>query len=262
MTKQLLQPAPTKDELVEKLYEVSEPYNNYLDTLSPEKLFRIKQGIEARRHGLQSVAPTMCMGPNSCLFVEHCPIPNRTKTGGFILKENGKPDYGPNSDYPIARPCVMESLYMQQKIIDYVEHLNVSPGNPVEMSIVNELALIDLLKNRALIILSKGDKKGDGQDFLKTDTISYDPETGQASETSSLHPAADLIDKLERRREKWLDKLLETRKAKFDVANKTGQVKETNHLIEEIQALRARLDATSTKQIEEAKEIVYIELDD
>ena len=36
---------------------------------------------------------------------------------------------------------------VEQKTIDYVQYLDVDPTNPVEMSIVNELALIDLYKN-------------------------------------------------------------------------------------------------------------------
>lgn len=257
----MLTKAPTRQELVDKLYEVEAPYENYLDTLSQDKLFRIKQSVARRRHGLHSVAPTMCMGPAKCLFIEHCPIPPVTELGGPVMK-NGVQDYGDINDYPIGRPCVMETFYMQQKVIDYVEHLQVNPENPVEMSIVNELALIDLYKNRALIILSKGDQKGQGQDFMKTDIISHDPETGQTSETTAIHPVAEMIDKLEKRREKWLDKLMETRKAKFDIASKTGSNKETNKIMEELQALRKKLESNSSnKQIEDAVEVVYLDVE-
>ena len=46
----------------------------------------------------------------------------------------------------IGRECVLEKFFMQQKIIEYLKHLNVDPNNPIEMSIVNELALLTFTK--------------------------------------------------------------------------------------------------------------------
>ena len=60
----------------------------------------------------------------------------------------------------------MEKYLVQQKLINYVDYLNVDPDNPIEMSIANELALIDLYKNRCMLILSNGDREGNGRDFL------------------------------------------------------------------------------------------------
>lgn len=249
--------APTRDELVQKLSEVEEQYANYLDTLDSKKIHRIRNSVNKMRHGLQSVAPLTCMGPHKCLFIEHCPIPERTHTGALLQDNTGRPHYGPDSDYPIARPCVMESMYMQQKIIDYVQHLEVDPANPVEMSIVNELALIDLLKNRALMILSKGDRRGQGQDFLSTDVTNFDAETGHQAEHTTLHPAADYIDRLEKRRDKWLAQLVETRKSKIDAAHKLGKKDTDNQVLQEIARLREALETRSQKQIEEAEVLEF-----
>lgn len=261
MTKNLMTKAPTRDELVQKLYEVDDNYSNYLDTLPAEKVARIKKSVSNMRHGLQTVAPIMCGGAEKCLFIEHCPIAPRTETGAPVMR-NGVQDYGPSSYYPIGRPCVMETFYMQQKIIDYVEHLEVDPANPVEMAIVNELALIDLMKNRALIILSKGDRQGDGQDFMRVDITGHDPETGVSSQATSLHPAADMLERLEKRRASWLDKLLETRKAKLDAAAKMGKRDESDRVMDELLKLRNVLESNITKRTEDAQEIVRIELDD
>lgn len=259
---QMMVKAPTKDQLVQSLYEIEQPYANYLDTLSPEKLNRIKTSVGRMRHGLHSVAPLMCMGPQKCLFIEHCPIPPRTTTGGPVMNERGTQIVGPDKDYPMARPCVMETFYMQQKIIDYVEHLDVDPANPIEMSIVNELSLIDLLKNRALIILSKGDRRGDGQDFMRVDVTGYDSETGTKSESTSIHPAAEMLDRLEKRRERWLDKLVETRKAKIDAAHKLGNTDTSSKVLTELAALREALDAGNARQIQNVEDVMEIPLDD
>lgn len=261
MPNNMLAPAPTKQQLVQELYEVDENYNSYLETLDSEKRTRIQRSVSRMRHGLHSVAPIMCMGAAKCLFIEHCPIPPRTNTGAPVLDTKGNQVFGPAEDYPAGRPCVMESLYMQQKIIDYLQHLDVDPANPVEMSIVNELALIDLLKNRALIILSKGDRQGDGQDFMRVDITGHDPESGVSSKTSALHPAADMLDRLEKRREKWLDKLVETRKAKVDMAHKLGTTNNDSKVLNELNAIRLALQEASSREVETA-EILEIQIDD
>lgn len=249
-----------KHELIDSLLEVDQAYNNYLSTLSPDKMQRINMSVAKTRHGLHSVAPITCMGPEKCLFIEHCPIPPRTEYGAPVRLPSGAIDYGTERDYPIAQSCIMESFYMRQKTVDYVKHLNVDPSNPVEMSMVNELSLIDLYKNRALIILSKGDKRGDGQDFLKVDMTSYDAETGSSTESTTLHPVADMIDRLEKRRERWLDKLMETRKAKVEMAHKLGNTDTSSKVLEQLQAVRAALEKNSNKNYIDA-EVLEIEID-
>lgn len=126
---------------------------------------------------------------------------------------------------------------MQQKVIEYVNHLNVDPQNPVEMSIVNELAVLDLYKNRALMIMSVGDRSGQGRDFMRVDVLGFN-ENGEIAETSKLHPSMDVLDKLEKRREKWLDKLMETRKAKADWMAKVGGANQESRILTEIAKLR------------------------
>lgn len=246
---------PNKQELQEEVFGNTTYHDEYLASLDPEKVQRIKRTVAHRRHGLHGVAPTMCLGPEKCLFIEHCPIPPRDKFGRLI-KVDEFIDYGPESDYPIHRPCVLESLYMQQKVYDYFDYLQVEPGNPIEISLVNELATIDLLKNRALMILAKGDAKDDGRDFLKVDISPG--EFGDATKTS-LHPAVTVLDQLEKRREKLLDKLAETRKAKIEFAQKQGNVETNSALLTQIENLAQALKVSSKQVI---TDVVEIELDD
>jgi hypothetical protein len=130
---------------------------------------------------------------------------------------------------------------MVQKIGEYFIYLDVDPANPIERSIVQEMALIDLQKNRALLILSHGDKEGQGRDFMHVDTSITgfsDGGTPLVSQTTKIHPVLEYIDKLERRREKWLDKLMETRKAKADWAAKMGNNQEESKILTEITEMR------------------------
>jgi hypothetical protein len=239
---------PTQDEVIQKVAALEPEYESYLEQLPPEKRQRIFNSVNRIQTGLHAVAPIMCLGAEKCPFIDRCPIPERDSKGEL--------EFGPAENYPIGRACVLEKFYMEQKIIEYVGYLNVDPGNPVEMSIVNELALIDLYKNRALMVLSTGDKAGEGRDFLRTDVLGFN-ENGQAAEVVKLHPVNEVIGQLEKRREKWFDKLMETRKAKADWMIKVGGNHQESKILGEITRLREailKLEGDEPLKIESSDE--------
>lgn len=209
-------------------------YDHYLKRIPDEKLTRIKKSINRIQTGIHASAPLTCLGPDNCPFIKKCPIPTIDMRG---VLDKGNPD-----DYPLGKECIMEKFYVEQKIVDYLKYLDVDPNNPVEMSIVNELALIDLYKNRCLFVLANGDRKGEGRDFLMVDVTGFN-ENGDRAETTKLHPVIEMIDKLEKRRERWLERLMETRKSKADFMVKMGETQNNSKVLSEIQALRAALSS-------------------
>lgn len=226
------------DAIVTILEDDVDTLKTYIDRLRPEKKARIAQALRHVKTGLYSVAPITCPGIKKCPFADHCPIPE--------IDENGKRIDGPASDYPINRPCILESAFIKQKTIEYIQHLKVDSNNPVEMGLVNELALIDLYKNRAAMILSSGDMSGQGQDFLLVDRTETDNGNGEESKmvmstSTQLHPALVLIDQLERRREKLLTQLLQTRKAQTEISIKMGKKRDESQLIDELRRVRELL---------------------
>lgn len=242
------------------LNEMDPDYAIFYEKLSPRKKERIHRSMSHLRSGLHTVAPLTCLGPSKCPFIEHCPIPER--------KEDGTLELGPISEYPTYRSCVYELFYMQQKVLQYVEHLQVDPANPIEMALVNDLAIIDLYKNRAMLIMSAGDRDGDGRDFMKKDMMEQQGEHGTLTSTQTqLHPAAQYIDTLEKRRGRILDELIETRKGKANMTAKLGQGRADSALREELLAVRKALEAAvNIQQIPGAKSIqeepLYIDDDD
>lgn len=237
-----LSPAPSQAEYLRELAQPPEHYQSYLDTLPGDVRRRIQSQVIHYRHGLNGVAPLSCLGPQRCPFLEKCPIP-------AAVDQTGRPIPGPLSNYPMGRDCVLESLFLRQKQIEYIQHLDVDPQNPVEMAIVNELALIDLYKNRALMVLSVGDSKGEGRDFLKTNPIGVS-ESGVVAEMTQEHPVAGVIDKLERRRERWLDRLNETRKAKTEIALKLGESRAESQILQELTRLQRAIQQMQSGPIE------------
>ncbi|MAH49315.1 hypothetical protein CMI37_26045 [Candidatus Pacearchaeota archaeon] len=232
----------------ETITSATDEYSVYLERLDSKKLARVKRSVSAIKSGVHASAPLICLGPEKCPFVKRCPIPD--------ISDSGELSFGELSQYPIGRECIMEKFFVEQKIIDYLQHLDVDPNNPVEMSIVNELALIDLYKNRSLMVLSQGDKRGDGRDFMMTDVTGFN-ENGDRAEITKLHPVVEMIDKLEKRREKWLDKLMQTRKTKAEFMLKMGDSNNNSRVLEEISRLREAL--YSIEAPEGAKEILLDE---
>jgi hypothetical protein len=222
-------------------------YAQYLKKIPSDKLSRIKKSINRIQTGVHASAPLTCLGPDNCPFIKKCPIPT--------VQSNGVLDKGSPEDYPLGKECIMEKFYVEQKIVDYLKYLDVDPNNPVEMSIVNELALIDLYKNRCLFVLSNGDRKGEGRDFLMVDVTGFN-ENGDRAETTKLHPVIDMIDRLEKRRERWLERLMETRKAKADFMVKMGETKNNSKVLSEIQALRDALSSVDTKAIDDEEILI------
>ena len=230
------------DEILELLATETPQYQAYLDQLTPAKIGRIKQGLAHMRHGLHMVAPLTCHGPEKCLFFNSCPIPDKDKTGRPI------PESG---IYPLYQSCVYEKSYIQQKLIDYVIYLNIDPHNPVEIAIANDLALIDLLKNRALLIMANGDRDGQGRDFLRVDMSLSTSDRGTVSSSmTTLHPVATYIDTLEKRKERWLDKLIETRKGKAELAHRLGTIDQESELARELKEMRKFFEEQAKKTIE------------
>ena len=225
-------------ELLAGLQEEESAYMDFLQRLAPEKRQRVTNSLNRMRHGLHTVAPLTCQGPRRCPFVNHCPIPS--------VEQKQKLQYGPDSDYPMMMPCVLETMYQRQKIIEYTQRLEVDPADPIEMALVNELAIIDMYKNRALMISSEGDRDGDGRDFLRQDKDVK--EAGDATYevfSTQLHPVFEVLDRLEKRRERLLERLMETRAAKANYDLKRGKVQEDSNVLKEIAAVRKYLESAA-----------------
>jgi hypothetical protein len=243
-----ISPTLSQEQAIAKIAETEPGYMEYFNKLAPAKQRKIINSVNRIQNGMHAVAPIMCFGPERCPFIDRCPIPERDS--------NNKLQLGPEENYPIGRECILEKFYIQQKIVEYITHLNVDPANPIEMSIVNELALIDLYKNRTVMIMAVGDKAGQGRDFMRVDVLGFS-ESGDKAEQARLHPAVDMIDRLERRREKWLEKLMETRKAKADWMLKVGGNNNESKILSEITKLRealSKLEGVDPPQIQADEE--------
>lgn len=239
----------SREEAVKELAVVDTDYDAYINKLPQKVKERVYNSLNATKNTLHSIAPIVCGGPRRCPFIDKCPVPDRGQNGE-ILETDAEM-------FPIGKECILEKFFMQQKTIQYLERLNVDPNDPIEMSIVNELSLIDLYKNRALMIMSVGDKSGQGRDFMRIDILGFN-ENGDVAEQAKLHPVVDFLDKLEKRRQKYLDQLMETRQRKAEWMLRVGNVKEESKILNELKKLRETLKEieVENEKLEDDEEIL------
>lgn len=229
--------------------------DSHIKKLDKVKRDRIEKKVGNLRAGLHTSAPVICTGHENCKFIRHCPIPE--------IDENGHIDYGDYSDYPINQLCIMESMYMKQKLMDYINYLKIDPENAIELSIANDLALCDLWKNRATMILSAGDNQKQGQDLLRVDVTTIS-DNGQGREnlnmstTTQMHPLTVLIDRIEARRLKIISELDQSRKAKNSMILKMTKTKENSKLLEELSAMRKLLENNTSQMLLKVDEPIEV----
>lgn len=224
--------AKRRDEYIEKLNEAYiSKYGRWLATQTAAKQERIKVGANNLKHGLAMAAPLVCRGPKGCPFFHACPIPLETNNPG------------PDSEYPIGISCPLEAEFVAQKIVDYIGSLKVDPSDPVEMALIQELALLDNYRNRAALLLAGGDLKGGGRDLLTTEDVvtTWDAEGNpNIIQNLRIHPAVEVMDKHEKRRSKILDQFAATRSSKFRVYG--GNIETNSKLQEDLNQIRLALE--------------------
>ena len=212
----------TREEFISRLACLDE-HEAYLQRVNQDIILKKSS---ARATSLHTPAALFCKGPDKCPFYSACPIPG--------LDDQGEPEILDLEEYPVGLPCIMETTYYRQMLAQYMESLDVEPANIVEMKLVEELATLELQKHRAQLIMSDGRSRG-GRDYMLVDTKTVQLEHGIAVEESTqLHPLIEMIDKLEKRRERILSKFIATRKDQLEAQSKTGSVKEQNNLVKAI----------------------------
>lgn len=140
-----------------------------------------------------------------CIFATTCPL----------LQENLAPK---------GKACPLEMSIVSQFTSEYMEQLDVSPDNLVEVSMVRDLVDQEVQYIRKTKLLAK-------EHFIQENVIGIDSNTGEPIMKKELHLAVELEDRLHKRRKDLRNQLLATREARA----KVGQVQlDTAQQISEI----------------------------
>ena len=140
-----------------------------------------------------------------CIFASTCPL----------LQENLAPK---------GKACPLEMSIVSQFTAEYMQQLDVSPDNLVEVSMVRDLVDQEVQYLRKTKLLAK-------EHFIQENVIGIDSNTGEPIMKKELHLAVELEDRLHKRRKDLRNQLLATREARA----KVGQVQlDTAQAISEI----------------------------
>lgn len=242
--------------LIDKLKTSSTQYKYLTSKFNEEKLSRLIQSLEAFKYGYNASAPLICLGPEKCPFFHACPIGNGIKVNNMNKKI---PLYDDINDFPIGDQCIMEKVFIEQKLIDYIQEFDIDPNKASEVGLVNDLALIDLHKNRCVLFMAAGDKEGEGVDFMKVD-ITFGQVAGLEAKAYKEHPVIGIIEKLEKRRHKILEELIGTRKSKAAIMAKFHTANESSKLLDELERVRRAIETKTPQTIDiSAEDIIEID---
>lgn len=192
---------------------------DYRDLAFTEEEARtISQSLRFMRTGLNAVVPIYCAGAERCPFARMCPFVKINKV-------------------PLARICPVEASLMKSWTEDYINEFDVNPNNITEMSLVQELAELDIYDRRATFAL----QEGQGQQLTQEQPVGIDSE-GNPIFQMQVHTAWELKERIKARKSKVLEMLVGTPKEKYkrDAALKQRASKDPSSEMAEI---RRRLEA-------------------
>ena len=190
--------------------------------LDEETAMRMRNHMISMKHGTYAAVPLICQGYEKCPIKHHCWFAKRLA--------NGKLDAA-NSEFPMLQPCPVETsviqLKVQQYVSEFVGDMNISV-TPTTLALITKLAEIDIYEIRCDMILSSGDRNGQGMDMLVNTVEAINEKTGDVIHGVKEHPILSVKDRLQKQRDKLLKQLLATPEAKINASAKLIQTGSTD----------------------------------
>lgn len=185
--------------------------------LTEEQAQLVSRHLRYLSTGLNAVVPIFCGGKDKCPFIRTCPMDKVGKV-------------------PLGRLCPVEVSLTKLWTEAYVREFDVDPANFSELSLVQELAELDIYDRRATILL----QEGEGQTLMQQQAVGVDPDGNPVYQTQ-VHQAWEIKERIKNRKLRILEALVGTRKEKYrrDAALKQ---KSSSDPSSELAALRARLE--------------------
>lgn len=157
---------------------------------------KIKRYILKMSCGSSSFMSLICRG-ESCIYRSSCELLKKDST----LKA------------PLGKACPFERYWQKKWFNDYKEAVQIDINDRVEVSQVNDLVEIEIMKARVNAILA--------EEGIKIDVVvGVDPDSGMPLTTQQQHYAINIKDINDRRKDKILKSLLATREAKTSAMGK------------------------------------------
>lgn len=177
---------------------------------------RFTNHVKRMKTGLSAFLPKLCPGPIKCPMGQRCPFDKR---------------------YPLGRACPLEVGLIKSKTREYIDALDIDPGSPYEMSLIDRLVELDVFEYRSNIGLSGEDESN----LLHTELS--ETKRGELLENVVVSPYIAAKDSFHRKRMHLLEALVATRKEEYKKAAQlkkkdsdgiSSQLSDVRSLIEKI----------------------------
>lgn len=206
-----------------------------IESLRPDLFFPEQWTQEEKDKALELVRPQktrttmfasipMRCEAERCIFAATCPL----------LKES----LAPKGD-----PCPIEMSMVSQFTYEYMEQLEVSPDNLVEVSMVRDLVDQEVQYIRKTKLLAK-------EHFVQENIIGIDSNTGEPLLRKELHLAVELEDRLHKRRKDLRNQLLATREARAKVGqSQLDTAQAISDIIDKVQSIEIEREKIIKKKL-------------
>jgi len=141
--------------------------------------------------GAAAKVPLMCGGAEVCPFADECPFVEINKV-------------------PVGRKCPIEKELIAYWVSKYMDEFEVDPMNQSEVSLITELAELDIYDYRASLILSQAENA----DMMQEIVVGVNAD-GNPIYNEDIHKSFELKERVKRRKQLILESLVGTRKEKY-----------------------------------------------
>lgn len=155
-----------------------------------EELESVRKHLRFLSTGHASAVPLLCAA-EKCPFANTCPLQLMGRA-------------------PLGKQCIPEHEFVNLKRRQYMEEYEIYPNQPSMMTLINELAEIDIYEMRATLNLAKNENAD-----LFIDEVVNVTEAGHEVKQKRIHPAFEIKEKLKNRRMRILEVLVGTPKEKY-----------------------------------------------
>jgi hypothetical protein len=199
--------------------------------LSKEDALKVhRRLIGVKWGGAAAKVPLMCGGEEICPFADQCPFVEVNKI-------------------PVGRQCPIEKELIAYWTAKYMDEFEIDPENRSEVSLITELAELDIYDYRASLMLSLAENANMMQEIV----VGVNAE-GNPIYNEDIHKAFELKERVKRRKHIILESLVGTRKEKYkrDAALKKRSEDDPSSTAAD---LKKKLDAAREKAAAAAKPV-------
>lgn len=177
--------------------------------------------------------PMTCQGRN-CMFADTCPV----------LREDLA---------PIGKPCPIELGFVKHFMADYMEEMDVSPDNLVELSMIRGLVDLEVQYLRKTKVMAK-------ESFIQEYVVGMDPD-GDPIFGKQLHVGVEFEDKIHKKQQTIFKVMLASREMKAKVGIAAFEAQTMSDLSLAAQNIRLAKEKELKQKLGYVDQDDYIEVD-